>query len=179
MTRVRIRSSDDIEHHDIAVVDIDVIPRVGERIEFTPHDDDSLGYSVLFVHHNFIMTKDRLIEHEVLLTIELMSSPPHTVWIEWQDQSERPPWIPEETQIECDSVPVRGDILQLGVNREDQDPNEHAYVEVVAVAHNTLLYPDLAAEDIGLFGQTQTGLVVRAAGPGIAGDIQRVIARRN
>lgn len=180
MTKVIIRRSDDVGRHVLVEFDATTIPRAGEVLDISGVEELSdVRWFVWQVAHELRFSVSRFIEQVVVLVVAASPSDPLTFFIEWQDPLERPGWIADEAILECSSPPSRGDILEIGVNALNFDPADATIVEVVAIVHNTLLEPGEEGDEFTIANTTQSALIVRNAEPGIAGDVQRIIARRN
>lgn len=182
MTKVRIQSATDLDHVPIAEIDLTLIPRIGERIDYVGQSKEmSYPWLVTHITHEIHSRHGQSVEHVVVITISPSSESYLSVSIEWRNEAERPDWIASDLIIHCDVMPRQGDILHIAVNDEQYETKEAPIiaVEVVLVTHVTLLDPQ--DRPMGIADQTTCGVIVQNVDQTLFGQMQRVIyaARRN
>lgn len=181
MTKVLIQRADDEDHNNIAELNLDIIPRIGESICILEDGDLPIdhGWHVLYVTHTLRTIHGRFVEPVVILTIQYLKEAALNCFIEWQDESTRPSWISDEMWMECEVAPRQGDIILIGINDERYTTKDGpiAVVEVIAVMHNTLLVP-FGGDPMIESGQTTFAAIVRNVDYAPTGEMQRVMASR-
>lgn len=183
--RVRICRNDDVSNFEFASFETDAPPRIGEQIRF--NDDGEAFFKVVQVIHDLERFGRDVLPSVIVVVSPELHEPRYDLHVVWQDETERPEWMPENLQIFSDIVPRRGEIITIAVfdpkeraalKMGNYDVHPHAIdVEVAAVAHGSVIEQtdEDAAQRLGL-GDLGTELQVRIATQ-FRGDIQRFLAR--
>lgn len=166
----------------LAVIDVDVVPRVGERLAFANGDDqDALGYSVEAVQHMYMLNyAGTLMEHVVTVRVERVTTEPYQMYLMWETPDAIPDGLAcadDDVQLYTDVVPAVGDVLEL--MREQHNPLALVTlcsVEVIARHYVATLRENEAA--FALFHGDSIGLVVRRVETRASG-LYRIIAHAN
>lgn len=169
--------------NSIAQLQLDTIPREGEKLWL--HDilsDEGDEYTVLFVRHDFPMSRQQLVDHRITLIVCRGAPDPRFVFaLAWNDSHERPEWLPDEFAIFCDYLPRAGELLSIVfVDPENPEAMEAAQTitaEITAIAHGSYYQRESDDYDNGLgYGDLASEIYVRRVDAGDR-DVTRTIAR--
>lgn len=185
-TQVSFRQSDDQE--PFMSLQLDTIPRVGERINI-PVDDGMRSWAVIYVLHDFI-TEFRAESHTITLVLSFLPEAQHHLDVQWENETDRPEWLPKNLIIECSHIPRPGEVIALALIEAERfqeilasqsdipAPSDRiVHVEVVAIAHACFCEQtdEDRENDLGI-ADMQSEIIVRKA-VNNRGDIQQILAR--
>lgn len=183
--KVRVRRSDDPVAMDMAIFETDAPPRIGEQIRF--NDDGESFFKVISVIYDLERFGPGVAPGVIVIVSPNELDDRHFDFaVVWQDETERPKWMPEDLQIFSDYVLRVGEMITIGIiDPRDMDAIRKGErleprtvdVEIVAVAHGSIVQQMQEDYDQGLgFGDLQSELQVRKATQ-VGSDIQRFLAR--
>lgn len=159
-------------------VDMEVVPRQGESIQFENENSDLISARVLHVIHHLDVVAT------VEIVLERLQEGKHFVFMDWQDSASAPSWLATDDDgvwLHCDVVPRTGDVMEFiqsyGMN-EDHQPvyGEIVVVEVVRVIHN--FFCEQKTDEAGSFfnfGPPVVGVTVALAQGFDARTARRII----
>ena len=187
--KVRVKRHDYGDGFDIATFETDAPPRIGEYLRF--NDDEEAFFQVVRVIYDLERFGPGTHPDVIVLVTPEIQAPQFHFDIIWQDESERPAWLPAELIIDSDYPLRAGETMTIGLvepsfvadvkdgKSDGAIPQDRLVtVEIIAVAHASFCQQTDEDRAAGIgFGDLQTELQVRKATINARGDIQRFLAR--